>query len=38
MGVAMNIDQVLEVGTEVIRLLGDYSRKPHREMLIDPVP
>jgi hypothetical protein len=36
-GGAMNIDQLLNVGSQVVNLLGDYTRKPHREMLIDPV-
>ncbi|WP_276967056.1 hypothetical protein [Metallibacterium scheffleri] len=34
----MNIEEITDVGVQVLRLLDDYSRAPaHREMLIDPI-
>jgi hypothetical protein len=33
----VNIEEITETGTEILKVLSDYHRAPHREMLIDPV-
>jgi hypothetical protein len=34
---SLNIEEITEAGTEILKVLSDYHRAPHREMLIDPV-
>ena len=33
----MRIEDVEAAGREIISIIGDYTRQPHREMLIDPI-
>src|SRR5262245_9155199 len=33
----MNIANIQEAAAEIIKIVGDYTNKPHREMLIDPI-
>lgn len=33
----MNIEELTEVGSAILKVLSDYHKAPHRERLIDPV-
>lgn len=33
----MKVSEVLDAGRDILRMLDDYSRPPHREMLLDPM-
>ena len=33
----MRIDDIEAAGREIISIVGDYTKQPHREMLIDPI-